>query len=648
MRKKLLDEPVSVSARIGEDFKRWSGMDCILIDAPTGSGKTTFILKTLLPYLVDKGQRILYLVNRRILKKQLEEELLRLPFECRSEIEIVLYQEIEKKLCSIENDKVNKGDAVQGRYYSELEKFSGCDCVVCDEAHYFLMDSSYNTNTSISFHWIQAKFRDKLSIFMSATCDDIRSYIQGTNKYNPKAVYTAYYNICKQCEIRELNGRTSLSSLTQKIKEQRGKEVQKLDDLEKRPVTIYDIARNYDYIDASNIHIINKKEDIVDLVAEGKDKWIIFIDSIKHGRELEAAIKRKLSSSTEGSSSKKDDPIMICSGYKRDKAGNDAVDLIIKDEVPFVRVFITTSVLDNGINIKDIELRNVVLFADTETEFIQMLGRKRKDGLPLNLYIYRYDETHFRSREKQFNQRKKLTGNYLKYIEGKIRDLKTKDRSGDWFEPKNLCCLNECEKECVKRQHIKLMQDLFDQYIEYEDVSSAFTVFGGLLYLSMLSFQNIENLSNYYLRMIEKFEAEGEDAFVKEQLHWLGKDREAEDIIKESHKSNIQKALERIVTRIHEAGVEWMPIETYDNFMNEEQLKSDLLTIFKPVYEKRGNIQGKNMFKTTWNALRKTTSHVRPAHVDCMVEYCGFPFKLEEQGKKYKFVDLKVTEDEKI
>lgn len=654
MGKKHLDETVSV--KIGEDFKRWSDRDCILIDAPTGSGKTTFILKILLPYFVDKGKRILYLINRRILKKQLEDEILRLPYKFRAAIEIALYQEIEKRLCSVENDKVIKGDAAQESYDGELEKFASCSCVVCDEAHYFLADSNYNTNTSISFLWIQAKFGDKLSILMSATCDDIRSYIHETNTYNPEAVYTAYYNICKQCEIRESDGRPPLSNLTHVLGDQGSEEIQKLDNREKQSITNYDIGRNYDYIDADNIRIIDKKEDIVDLVAEGSGKWLIFIDNIKRGEELKAAIARKLCTSTKKSFPKKNDPILISSGYKRDKKGNDEVDRIIKDDVPSAKVLITTSVLDNGINIKDIELRNVVLFADTETEFIQMLGRKRKDRLPLNLFIYRYDKTHFCNRAEQLKRRKELAGNYLKYIEGEIRNLETKDGSGDWFEPENLYCLNECEKECVERQHIKLMQDLSDQYIKYEDVSSAFTVFGGQWYLSRLSFQNIENLSNYYLRIIEKFETEGEDAFVKEQLRWLGKEGEAEKIIEESKYSRIEKALERITEKIRESGMKWMPLKVYDDFMNEEPLKSDLKTIFKPIYEEYevdDNKLAKDWRKTVWDAITKTTSHITPIHVNGLIKCCGFPFGLEEQKEKqgkrvrsFRFVDL-VTEDKK-
>jgi len=47
-----------------------------------------------------------------------------------------------------------------------------------------------------------------------------------------------------------------------------------------------------------------------------------------------------------------------------------------------------TKVLDNGVNIKDDELKHIVIYTNNQTEFIQMLGRKRrKDDEIVNLYL---------------------------------------------------------------------------------------------------------------------------------------------------------------------------------------------------------------------------------------------------------------------
>lgn len=60
-----------VSEIIREEYKTWQNRDVILLTAPTGSGKTTFILNELLPYAIDNRKKILYLVNRRVLEEQL-------------------------------------------------------------------------------------------------------------------------------------------------------------------------------------------------------------------------------------------------------------------------------------------------------------------------------------------------------------------------------------------------------------------------------------------------------------------------------------------------------------------------------------------------------------------------------------------------
>lgn len=49
-------------------------------------------------------------------------------------------------------------------------------------------------------------------------------------------------------------------------------------------------------------------------------------------------------------------------------------------------VLITTSVLDNGVNIEDSAVKHVVISATSKTTFLQMLGRVR-DAQHLNLYI---------------------------------------------------------------------------------------------------------------------------------------------------------------------------------------------------------------------------------------------------------------------
>ena len=156
-----------VADLIGDEYEKWGARErvpfdneetawienekCIFISSPTGSGKTYFILKVLLPYVLKKRQKLLYLVNRKILKGQIESELFSsLSYEekdkIRDGIKIETYQTIEFELYKREDDKEE-----ERRPKYTLKEYSDYQYVVCDECHYFLADSNFNMNTIFSF-----------------------------------------------------------------------------------------------------------------------------------------------------------------------------------------------------------------------------------------------------------------------------------------------------------------------------------------------------------------------------------------------------------------------------------------------------------------------------------------------------------------
>ena len=64
----------TVSDIIGDSYKNWASNQIVIIDCPTGSGKSYFIFETLLDYAISNRKRILYLVNRKVLSAQLDEQ----------------------------------------------------------------------------------------------------------------------------------------------------------------------------------------------------------------------------------------------------------------------------------------------------------------------------------------------------------------------------------------------------------------------------------------------------------------------------------------------------------------------------------------------------------------------------------------------
>lgn len=142
---------------------------------------------------------------------------------------------------------------------------------------------------------------------------------------------------------------------------------------------VYTIPTDYSYID--NIYFYTKTntpEIIIEKISTSEK--IIFFSS--HAEEA-----YKLSEKYENAK-------FICSkGNKlKSKIDEDTVNQIITKECFDAQVLCTTTVLDNGINIKDKKLQHVILDLLDPTSFIQCLGRKRilDDEDKVNLYVRNY------------------------------------------------------------------------------------------------------------------------------------------------------------------------------------------------------------------------------------------------------------------
>ncbi len=649
----------AVARKIGTTYKGENGWkknrkeegkyaDRIFIDAPTGSGKTTFILQTLLPHYSACNKKILYLVNRRILKEQIREMVAELPHSQMAAIRVELYQEIERKISKVpmkyskvgllikrEKDKEkaqgdtqnNGGNEEQGYDYSQLEKLSEYDCVVCDEAHYFLTDSSYNTNTVFSFRWIQDVFRHKVCIFMSATIHELKSYMETKNLYEYGESNTKYYEISKYDP--------SISKICNDLHREAGEAVVLS---EKHEIKTYCVDRDYSYIENQNIRIIYNRKALADLVVEGNFKWIIFVDNINYGKALRNSIRKKLRKIKKNASSDEieGNVILITSGYKRDHDSTDEVDRIIRTQAPSAKILIVTAVLDNGVNIKDIDVRNIVLFADTETEFIQMLGRKRKDAKQLKLYIYGYDKNHFSNRKRQLRKQKEIADNYLCDIEEIIKKIERENLAGSWEDKNNKERLFERENACIEDQHNKMMQQIADGYVSFEDVRHSFTVYDGKWHLNLLSLQNIENLMDFYKDVIRRFEEEGEDAFAREQLSWLGKTgKVADEIIKNSKLTEERESRERVIAVLRGIAGKKMDKGKWIDFT--DGMHEDLKILAAHPVDFPDVMECTNEQIKRWNTVKgefsKMGKPLSKQSMEFLCTYCRIPFQVENDRK---------------
>lgn len=137
------------------------------------------------------------------------------------------------------------------------------------------------------------------------------------------------------------------------------------------------IPTDYSYI---NPFIYNEYTDLMSNISESIDKWLIFVSTIAQGEELKATLNSIYGENT---------AIFIHAENKNKKASEFYEELLTQEKVS-VKVLIATTVIYNGVNIRDSELRNIVLPVTTMPVVKQLIGRKRmpdSESETLNVYF---------------------------------------------------------------------------------------------------------------------------------------------------------------------------------------------------------------------------------------------------------------------
>lgn len=246
-------------------------------------------------------------------------------------ITVCSYQQLYVKKLSAESLKEN-----------QYEKYK---YVICDECHFFTGDSLFNPCTEEILSFIVTEYRNAIRIYMSATLED-----------------TFIPIIEKEYE---------------------------LSDYDYIDCIYYYFERNYDYI--KKIYAYRELNQLVPKIKEDeKSKWLIFVSSKSKGKKFKENLKnfQPQDENLEKILSKANVKVAFLKSESKDtKTYQD----IVEKEKFEEQVLISTSVLDNGINIKDRQVKNVVIDLLDRTEFIQMLGRVRITGnMQINLYIRNY------------------------------------------------------------------------------------------------------------------------------------------------------------------------------------------------------------------------------------------------------------------
>lgn len=591
-----------IADEIGEEYMKWEPGDIIFIKAPTGSGKSYFILHIFLKWVVQNGVRLLYLVNRRVLQEQLQEELdkdvyaemfnyFRKPIDLRQHIQIRTYQNLESEI---------KRDII-----STAQMLSPYNYVVCDECHYFYSDSNFNTNTELSFDCIRYEFDSKVQIYMSATMDRLKEmYTQREPQY---------------FEFRgELPGMQVLS---------------KKGGLNQNWEKCYAVHENYEYIDLYKFQDLNELQRIiVSGIKKNDEKWLIFVDSIDHGKKIE----KSLINSDEKEILSQDNVVFIDANYDKDEEAKKSVRQIVKEKCADRQIIISTAVMDNGISFWDFELRNLVILADTQESFIQMLGRKRKDERRVNLYICQRDIAYFRRRlryvenviavfqknlnglEKMYQRPKNMNGDQIilsPFKDWYYRKKGYVEHVNKNNSPINLqYCLNY--ESMLEKQQTVLEKMISSDYLCNNARKLCYSV-GGLLAVNNFSVLRVLNLQRFYHNMISRLKDDPE-AFIKEQVSWLGLPGECVHKVLESAENEMA---DRYRARLAE-GIEALNGEAdkEGNKAFKKAYKIELLYFLQ---------KGQDISQTQIDAIKKIDRPLTASQFNACMQAAGLSYEME-------------------
>lgn len=478
-----------ISEKEGYTYKDWKEGSIITIDAQTGTGKTYAILNKILEDKVESYEELIYICNRVELRRAIQKDLLE-KYKMKAKYfigeneyfdnnwigdkkAIIDYEWIDNQK-TIENVTIMSYHEIanarnwkiyMGGNFNILEKYQ---YIVCDECQFFLTDASFNQKTYMAFDEIfHARDIKSRLIMLSATIEEVESLIE---EYTNMLILHG-----------ELFG---VDNLVHKYK--------------------YSTGRDYSYVNVKYFKDIN---DIATLIKNSDEKWLVFVTSDKNGQELknnlcESGVSAEFIKANEDNEEKKN-LTMFCKFS--------------------CQCLIATKCIDNGVNIKDTNVKNIVVMAYDKTTFIQELGRLRlniKDAHEINLYIRCCYKKTFSTMLKKCEDKQELIDLYNEDIN------KFEVRFNNDYKNK------------------KLPEDIF-----YLNKKKEWTI-------NQLGVARMELDRKHYEKMVAMMELD-EFAFIREQLNWLGlgdtfnEENLIEDVVENSSVSGLESKLDKLFGNVY-------------------------------------------------------------------------------------------------
>ncbi|MBQ5608401.1 MAG: DEAD/DEAH box helicase family protein, partial [Oscillospiraceae bacterium] len=277
----------------------WRSCQPVLLDAPTGCGKTTFVYDVLVKGAMEKGKNLLLISNRLALSLQQKKAIQKITGipskghltdeglqaqEDFGAVRVITYHRLPALVKDPENAKWLGNVAF----------------VVADEVHFFTADALFNPRTGYYLSLICKHFQHAVRLYMTATPDDIFIPLEEQETYACRVHRMIYPLIKRNC-----------------------------------------VHYHFQRMPAPcQLHFFNELNDLLPRIEEASsERWLIFVDS---------KIKGKAFADTLGTKALYLDA---------DSKGSEEYRTLLLQESFQQQVLITTSVFDNGINISDPTLK---------------------------------------------------------------------------------------------------------------------------------------------------------------------------------------------------------------------------------------------------------------------------------------------------
>ncbi|GAA0863569.1 DEAD/DEAH box helicase family protein [Paraclostridium tenue] len=271
-----------------------------------------------------------------------------------------------------------------------------------------------------------------------------------------------------------------------------------------RDIYTYSSGIDYSYL---NIKYFKKDDTIVTSIKNdlSNDKWLIFVKSKNDGKKIKSKLE------IQG----------ISCSYIDAKNKDEEIENILVNNTFSTKVLITTKVLDNGVNINDEQIKHLVLSSYDQTTLIQEIGRLRvniNNARTINLYLNTFTRNSFnRLINTVYNEKFKQ----VNLFKNNIDEFKVKYSDCGHLVKPDLFRVLDNGYELNKFGYIRLQKDYaFAKY------------------------------------MYDKFTNEGDFAYIKEQLQWLGVEETFSEnnylddkIVNKSKKSELINYLDSLVDK---------------------------------------------------------------------------------------------------